>query len=59
VQEMLNTTLKRESDHAWQKINWQTNAAAALNQAQRENKPIFILFLVNEKKYLAKQCGQT
>jgi hypothetical protein len=59
VQEMLDTTLKRESDHKWQKINWQTNAPAALRQAQQENKPIFILFLVNERKYLSKQCGQT
>lgn len=59
VREMLDATLKSESDHKWQEIHWETNAAAALQQAQRENKPMFILFSVNEKPYLAKQCGQT
>jgi hypothetical protein len=59
VQEMLDATLTKESENEWQKINWQSNAALALKQAQQEHKPIFILFLVNEKKYLAKKSGQT
>lgn len=57
LKEGIDATLERESNGYWQKIHWETNTAVALQRAQQENKPIFILFLENEK--LPRMRGKT
>jgi hypothetical protein len=61
IQEAIDGCLKRQADNEWQKIHWQTDATAALVQARRENKPIFIFVAVNQKRaHLAKnRSGDT
>jgi len=46
-----------EEKKLWKKIRWQTSSAEALKLAQKENKPLVVLFLVGENgKPKAAQC---
>lgn len=56
----VDACLKRRADNEWKKIKWQTNAAVALRQAQRENKPIFVFVMVNQQRSLSeRKSGDT
>jgi hypothetical protein len=57
MQQAIDITLRRQANHDWQKVHWQTNAAAALMQAQRENKPIFIFFVVTQRAKLPEKLS--
>ncbi len=49
MREAIDTLLARESAHKWQRIEWRTDAAAALRDARAENKPIFVFFVVRQQ----------
>jgi hypothetical protein len=49
MREAIDTLLARESAHKWQRIDWRTDAAAALRDARAENKPIFVFFVVRQQ----------
>jgi len=49
MREAVDTISARETAHEWQKIQWRTNAATALAEAQKQSKPIFVFFVVKQK----------
>jgi hypothetical protein len=60
MKEAIDTITTREKDHLWQKINWRTSSATALADARKENKPIFVFFVVEQKKASPKAwVGET
>ncbi len=50
LKEAIDTITTHEKCHLWQTINWRTSVAAALTEARKENKPIFVFFVVRQKK---------
>jgi len=50
MREAIDTISARETAHEWQKIHWRTSAKTALADAQTESKPIFVFFVVTQKK---------
>jgi hypothetical protein len=46
--EAIDTLLAQESEHKWQSIQWRTNAAQCLQEAQAQSKPIFLFFVVKQ-----------
>jgi hypothetical protein len=60
MKEAIDAITTREKDHLWQNINWRTSAASALNDARKEKKPIFVFFIVDQKKASPKAwVGET
>jgi hypothetical protein len=49
MREAIDKSLARESLHEWKKVQWRTNAAQALREAQAQSKPIFVFFMVKQK----------
>ena len=49
MKEAIDVLTTREQEHLWQKIQWRTSAATALTEARKENKPIFVFFVVRQK----------
>jgi hypothetical protein len=46
--EAINTLLAQESEHRWKSIQWRTDAAQCLKEAQARSKPIFLFFVVKQ-----------
>jgi hypothetical protein len=60
MKEAVDAITTREKDHLWQQINWRTSAATALADASRARKPIFVFFIVEQKKASPKAwVGET
>jgi hypothetical protein len=48
--EAIDTLLAQESQHKWKNIQWRTDAAQSLIEAQAQSKPIFVFFVVKQLK---------
>jgi hypothetical protein len=48
--EAIDTLLAQESQHKWKSIEWRTDAAQALKDAQAQSKPVFVFFVVKQLK---------
>jgi hypothetical protein len=44
----LLTLLAQESEHKWKSIQWRTDAAQCLKEAQSQAKPVFVFFVVKQ-----------
>ena len=49
MRDAIDTILAREQKHDWQKIQWRTNASAALEEARGQDKPVFVFFVVKQR----------
>ncbi len=48
--EAIDTLLAQESQHKWKNIQWRTDAAQTLKEAQEQSKPVFVFFVVKQLK---------
>ena len=55
MQKAIDAVLANESQKEWKKIAWRTDANAALAEAQKQNKPIFVFFTVKQKQASPKK----